>query len=147
MPDGFLSIDGSSVEALVADLKASERRLGKEQRKAHRVVAVKVAAWAQTDARGGSRQEAHFAGAIRPGATQNTARIRIVAGGRNAGAQGAFWGAKAYPQFPKWVGNSWPVGGPGGPLPNQTITGHMPQIEDMYLDAAETALSNAFPKG
>lgn len=146
---GFLSIDGSDIDDLIADLRQVERNLGAQQRKGNRVVGAKVAGWAQADARSGTPQQAHFADAIRFSATQDTARLRLVSTGRLDGADGTFWGSKQFEQFPDWVGNNWIAGSAGeGPyVLNDTISEHLPQIEDMYLDAYEQAFAAAIPKG
>lgn len=63
-------------------------------------------------------------------------------------AQGAFFGALQFPQFPAWVGNSWDVGGAGGPYAiNPTIRANLPDIVEAYGAAFETICAMAFPDG
>lgn len=63
-------------------------------------------------------------------------------------ALGAFLGALQYAQFPTWVGNSWDVGGPGGPYAvNPTIRANMDNIVNAYGDAFERISTAAFPDG
>lgn len=174
MPE--VRIDASDLTAVRKGLADSRRDLAKEQRKAHKEVAVKVAEWARSDARSGTRAQAHFANALQGRSTQQWARVAIVSRGRNAGANTAFmgmrpltrtgWNASRYsrsgvrlggrarkpgarPQGLPWVGNSW-IGGKRGEGPyviNATIAKHMDQIEDMYDEAHVRAVERAFPHG
>lgn len=91
-------------------------------------------------------QQGRAAGAIVGAAESRAAKIAI----RNSPpfAQGAFFGALQFPQFPAWVGNSWEVGGAGGPYAvNPAIRDSMQDIVDGYGDAFEVAASRAFPTG
>ncbi len=91
-------------------------------------------------------QQAKASGAIVGAAESRAAKIAV----RNSPpfAQGAFFGALQYPQFPAWVGNSWEVGGSGGPYAvNPAIRDSMQDIIDGYGDAFEAAASRAFPTG
>lgn len=77
----------------------------------------------------------------------STAAAKIVIGGSPPFALGAFMGALQYRQFPKWVGNTWDVGGAGGPPPNAAIRDSKQDIVDAYGDAFEYVARAAFPDG
>lgn len=174
MPDVSFDVDG--LDELTAGLKSAQQSLGKEQRRAYKEVADKVAAWSQSAARSGTRQQARFAPAIKGSATQRGARIAVASRGRNAGAAVAFfgqrprtrtgWNASTYnkagqriggrrylggrPQSRmRWVGNTWTAGRAGqGPQPmNDVIARHRPEIESDLLDAPARAVARAFPEG
>lgn len=175
MPE--VRIDASDLTAVRKGLADSRRDLAKEQRKAHKEVAVKVAEWARSDARSGTRAQAHFADALQGRSTQQWARVAIASRGRNAGANTAFmgmrpltrtgWNASRYsrktkarlggrrglpgakPQGLPWVGNTW-IGGRRGEGPyviNATIAKNMDRIEVMYDEAHVRAVERAFPHG
>lgn len=101
-----------------------------------------------TKARGATEtaQQARAAGAITGRGDRMGAAIGVNA--RPAFAQGAFYGALQYPQFPAWVGNSWDVGGSGGPAAiNPTIRDNLGEIVEAYGDAFEKVCALAFPNG
>ena len=113
-------------------------------REANRQIAQGVAG----KARGATEtaQQAKAAGAISGRGDRRGAAVGV--GRSPAFAQGAFYGALQYPQFPAWVGNSWEVGGSGGPYAiNPTIRDSMSDIVDAYGDAFEKICALAFPNG
>lgn len=129
-----------------AELRAVDPKLARALTKANREIAARVAERAAGKARSAGGVQAKAADAIRGAAGQREAKIAINKGTRFAFADGAFYGAKAYPQFAPWVGNTWDVGGPGGPAAiNPAIAEMVPAIEDFYLNAFEDAVAAAFP--
>lgn len=122
---------------------------------------MQAAAWAQSAARGGSRQQARAASAIKPRSTQQTARLAISGGPPYARA--AFWGmvqrsgwygraryaSSTGKQAPPWVGNAWVAGvkGEGPHVINAALADHVDDIEALYALAYERALKQAFPGG
>lgn len=175
MADG-LRIDATDVAEVVTGLKAARKDLGREQRRANKVVGEKVAGWARSDARRGTRQQAKYADAIQGRSTQRYARVTVVARGANRGASAAFfgqrpltrtgWNASRYdrsgkrlggrrrlpgarPQGLPWVGNTWIAGlrGEGPYVINDTIARHMPEIETMLAEAPTKAIEQAFTPG
>ncbi len=93
-----------------------------------------------------TRQQAKASSAISGRGTQRESKI--VIGGSPPFALGAFMGALRYRQFPTWVGNSWEVGGPGGPFAvNPAIRENKDDIVDAYGDAFELIATKAFPDG
>ena len=108
----------------------------------------KIADYVAGKARGmtETRQQAAAAGAIRGSATTAAAKVAIT---RNpVFAQGAFFGALQFPQFPAWVGNSWEPGGAGGPYAvNPAIRDALDDIVDAYGDAFEHIAAIAFVDG
>ena len=93
-----------------------------------------------------SAQQAKAAGAITGRGDRRGAAVAVTRDPKFA--QGAFYGALQYPQFPAWVGNSWEVGGSGGPYAiNPTIRDSMSDIIDAYGDAFEKICALAFPNG
>ncbi len=62
-------------------------------------------------------------------------------------AAGALFGGYAK-QFPEWVGNTWEVGGSGGPAAiNPAIRTSKDEIDTAYLDAFQRLYRAAFPDG
>lgn len=117
---------------------------GRALRAVNREIAKDVAAKARGMTE--TAQQAKAAAAIVGAAESNAAKIAI----RNSPpfAPGAFFGALQYPQFEHWVGNSWSVGGAGGPYAvNPAIRDSMQDIIDAYGDAFEMAAARAFPDG
>lgn len=129
-----------------AELRTADPKLARTMRVANKDIAEKVASRAQAKARSGTPVQAKAAEAIVGAASQRDAKIAINKGTRFKFADGAFYGAKAYPQFDPWVGNTWDPGGPGGPdAINPAIAEMVPDIEDFYLNAFEDAVAAAFP--
>lgn len=93
-----------------------------------------------------TRQQARAVKAIAPRGDRRGAVI--VLNKKPPFAAGAFYGALQYRQFPEWVGNSWEVGGSGGPAAiNPTIRDNLGEIVDAYGDAFERICAQAFPDG
>lgn len=91
-------------------------------------------------------QQAKAAGAVKGRGTQREAKITI--GNSPPFAIGAFMGALQYAQFPEWVGNSWDVGGAGGPYAiNPAIRESKDDIVNAYGDGLEHVARAAFPDG
>lgn len=129
-----------------AGLRAASPKLARSMTVANKEIAAKVAAKAQSLARSGTPVQAKASGTIVGAAGQRDAKIAINKGRQFKFADGAFYGAKAYPQFDPWVGNDWEVGGTGGPdAINPAIADMVPEIEEFYLDAFEDAVAGAFP--
>jgi len=148
--DGLLSIDASSAVAAARDLGKAVQALGREDRRANRVVAAQVADWVQAAARGGLPQQRHFAPAIQPRSTQKVARLAIVRAGYkqpNAGADGTFWGALQYRRFQPWVGNQYTSPNSGPYVITPTVAARQAEIAELYADARMRALAVAFPEG
>lgn len=115
--------------------------------KAERKIANEVAAKARSNAPGVSPQAGHFSSAIKGGATAGKgARISIGGPRTPKGkyrAAPAFWGQKAQGN---WIGQSWDVGGPGGPYAiNSTIAAEADRITEAYGDAIDEMTKQAFP--
>lgn len=138
-----------------AELRAADPKLARSLRAANREIADKVAGAVQAKARARGGVAQHAADAVVGRGEQRAAKIAINKGTRFKMADGAFFGAKQYRQFPAWVGNAnenaWPVGandeGPGrGPYAiNPGIYESIPAIEAFYLDGFEDAVKGAFP--
>lgn len=140
-----------------AELRATHAKLPRAMRIANthiaEVVASNVRDKASTHRR---RVVAKSAPAIVGRGEQRAAKLVINKGTRYRFADGAFFGAKQFPQFEPWVGNqremAWPVGandeGPGrGPYAiNPGIFEAIGDIEEFYLDAFEDAVKAAFPR-
>lgn len=126
-------------------LRDVDNDLPKELRKAHKDIAEFIKDKAQARARSGSAQQAKAAPGIRAGAEQRRALLKI-GGARNPFAIGAFFGARKYKQFPKWVGNQWQPGDHGGPLIiGPVLADNTEEVIDR-LDAMVAELSRkAFP--
>lgn len=162
MADGFLGVEVDGLADFGRQLKAAERDLAKEQRRANREVATQVVRWAQSAASGGTRQQAAAARQIRPRATTKAARLAIGASKSAPFARAAFWGSdkrtgwyaqakydgSAGRQSKPWVGNAWVAGqrGEGPYVLNDAIADHVEQIEQLYLGAVDRAMARAFPR-
>lgn len=158
-----LDLEVHGLADLRSGIEKAQKDLARENRRSNKAVAAQVVAWAQSDARGGTRQQARAAAAIKPRGTQNVARIAIDPGAVPF-ALAAFFGMQrrtgwfAHPRYgrsvgrqaPEWVGNNWIAGRPGeGPhvINEKTIPEHLDEIERMYMDGYERALKAAFPGG
>lgn len=162
---------GSSSGADIVGLKEFRRELRalgaewpKELRKVHKTIADEGADRARSVARGMGGQQAKYAGAIKGTANQREARIGVLGGGRNAGANAAFWGAKrrsgwygwrryidtdGRPQFKPWVGNAWTAAShTGGPYAiNSALAQYVPRLLGRYEEMIDELARRAFPEG
>lgn len=102
------------LKSLRDDLSAIDADLPRELRKVNSDAAKKAQDASQTAASGLGSVQAKAVDAIKASATQ-TASALVIDANKVPYALGAFMGAKRFPQFPAWVGNTWEPGGPGGP--------------------------------
>lgn len=144
------------LDAFTRDLRATHSQWPRAMATVHRTVAREVAGEARSFARGHGGSTAHFAGTIYG---IGSAKKAAISNRREGNA--AIWGAKkrtgwnagrrnrgGRPQHPKWVGNSWDVGGSGGPRGiNDAIRHDLPHIERRFLEVAAEVARRAFPKG
>ncbi len=130
-----------------SQLKAADKTFPRELAKAHRKIGNQVAGTAQSIAKGTSRQMAAASGAIKGRGTQRQASVAISGGARIPFADGAFWGAEAYPQFPPWVGNTWAPGVAGqGPYAiNDAVAEEIPETLDTFSQMITDLYDRAFP--
>lgn len=138
-----------------AELRSTHARLPRAMTVANREIAETVAGnvQAKAQARGGVTRKA--APAVQGRGEQRGAKLVVNKGREFKFADGAFFGAKQFPQFEAWVGNQhempWPVGGndegPGrGPYAiNPGIYESIGEIEEFYLNAFEDSVKRAFP--
>lgn len=147
MARGRAAVQVRGLREFQAGLRAADPKLARAITKANKEIAEKVAARARAEAQQAGGVQAKASPAIKAAAEQRAAKIAIVKGSRFPFADGAFYGALAYPQFDPWVGNSWTPGdAAGGPYAiNPAIAASLPEIEDFYLDAFEDAVARAFP--
>lgn len=139
-----LAVEIEGLKGFRRDLNRAGEGWGRVVRSTNR----KIADYVADKARGmtETRQQAAASRAIRGAATTGAAKIAVT---RNpVFAQGAFFGALQYPQFPAWVGNSWEPGGAGGPYAvNPAIRDALDDIVDAYGDAFERIARIAFVDG
>ena len=147
MARGRGAVEVRGLREFQAELRSAHPKLARALAKANREIAEVVAARARTEAQQAGGVQAKAAPAIRGAAEQRAAKIAIVKGTRFKFADGAFYGALAYPQFDPWVGSSWTAGDASeGPYAiNPAIAASIDDIEDFYLDAFEDAVARAFP--
>lgn len=128
-------------------LKQADGQWPKELAKAHREIARKVAGTAQANAQDGEPVQRKAAPAIKGSGTQSGAAIRVSGGAKYPFADGAFWGALAFPQFPEWVGNTWDAGvASEGPYAiNPAIASEIPDILATYDQMVADLFDRAFP--
>ena len=140
-----------------AELRATHAKLPRAMRIANTHIAEQVASNVRAEASTHRRRVvAKSAPAVVGRGEQRGAKLAINKGSQFKFADGAFYGAKQFPQFEPWVGNQhempWPVGandeGPGrGPYAiNPGIFESIAEIEDFYLNAFEDAVKAAFPR-
>ena len=146
------------------ELRRLDKSWPKELRKVHKKIADQGAMRSQSVARGMGGQQRKYASAIKGKANQREARIGITAGKSNAGANAAFWGARARygwygfrryhdtggaPQYRPWVGNAWQAASyRGGPYAiNPALAQYLPRILDLYLEMLDDLSRRAFPEG
>ena len=144
------------------DFRRDLRDLGwsKELRLVHKKLADDIAEKARSAASSMGGVQAKAAAAIKGRATQSSAKVGISPGARYPMANAAFWGAKRRSgwyararyqksqaqQLPTWVGNTWDVGGSGGPYAiNPTIKQYLPDIIDHYDEMLDDLTKRAFP--
>jgi hypothetical protein len=152
------SVTVTGLKEFRAALKAVGPEWPKALRQVNKIVADEVAALARGEAAGGNAIQSRAASAIKGRATQKTASVAVSGGKSVPFANVAFWGVKrhlgwfARPRYralsqnlPKWVGNAWDVGGPGGPYAiNPAIREAMPRIVEHYQDALLDLARRAF---
>lgn len=152
MGRALIEVDRDELARFRADLRALGPQWPKELRSAHKDIADDVASSARGRATSLGGVHAKAASLIKGKGDQRSARVGPV-GGKGIGNV-AFWGAKrstgwnagnqGAPQHPEWVGNSWDVGGPGGPYAiNETIRTEQAQIIGRYDDLIDTLARRA----
>lgn len=160
---------------LAAALRRLEdaRAWTRELRRGYRKVGTKAAGWARAEMRGHElAQVRRAARAVRGSSTSTSARISV--GGRSVpGALAAVWGtkgptgwyagwrngqmderrrfgyrgaARARPNQPAWVGNSWQMATRGqGPRGlNDALADNQGELLDMFAAEAESVMGRAF---
>lgn len=125
--------------------------------KVHQTLARELAPEARAFARGHGGSTAHFAGTIYG---RGSTKQAVLANRRQGNA--AIWGAKKRTgwygrsryrnsrgrQHPEWVGNSWDVGGSGGPRGlNDAVRHEKPNIDKRYFELVDEQSKKAFPRG
>ena len=88
------------------------------------------------------------ADAIRATAEQRASKLAFTSNAKKLRfATGAFLGAKAYPQFEKWVGSSWAVGKRGeGPYAiNEAVADKEDEIVEAIADGMDRLARRAYP--
>jgi hypothetical protein len=169
-----VSTSGVRVEGLDdfrRGLRKAEKSVKADFRKKERKIATLVVGEARKFAVGEGGSTAHFASSV----YNASGSSRGAAVGVRPQANAAFWGAKKRTgwygarkyrqgrvkrtarflhnreqgtQHPKWIGNSWEVGGSGGPLAiNPAIRHELPTIDRLYLEAIDESSREAFPNG
>lgn len=142
----------------LAELRKELRRLddprgwAKELTAVHRRLARTGLSWVQAEAESMGGPYARFAAGLSARGRAAGAAISVSrkVAGRNGKAfipNGVFYGSKQFPQFDRWVGNSWDVGVAGqGPYAiNPAIAAHMGDIIDTYAAGIDDLTARAFP--
>jgi hypothetical protein len=146
MADG-LTVQFEDGARVAAALKVAPLAMKAELRKSNAATARLVRSGTRSAAAAGTRQQARMAGGIgsTSNSTSSTLTLRNTAGA--PGAMGAFLGSKRYKQFPPPVGNTWTVGGPGGPyVINPYIEAHEAEIETVFLQGQLDAVARGLPR-
>lgn len=146
MAVGGRAVEVGGLKDLARALKQIDAELPKQLRKAGLAVAKLVADEAQQRARSGTPTQRKAAAAIKAQAGAAKAAIAVKPTTAIPFALGAFFGAKAWPQFEPWVGASWTAGGPGGPAAiNPAIAALDDQILAVYAETVDEITRQAFP--
>lgn len=131
------------------DLKQFDTALAKEFKAELKGIAEEAAMDARGAAQRGTPQQRRAAYNIVGSGSYSGGSIVVSTGNDIPYALGAFWGSKRA-QFPRlpWVGNSWEVGGSGGPyFINEVIADKADHLEEQIGDLIDrTAVrTGAFP--
>lgn len=118
-------------------LAAANRSLGRD-----------VRGWARADATAGTGQQRRMAGGIGTKADARSVSLTVKNTKGAPGAQGAFYGAKRFAQFPPWVGTGWSAGDRNaGPQPiNTTLADRGTEIAERFLAESFKSLERIPPK-
>ena len=147
MPLGGRSIEIHGLKELNRELKRVDAGFPKAMRKAGLAAAAVVTATAQARAAAGTPTQRKAARAIKARAGAGRAAVAVVPSRAIPFAFGAFFGAKQYPQFDRWVGNTWDAGSrTSGPYAiNPAIADTKDEVIDLYATAILEITDKAFP--
>lgn len=142
-------------------LREADDRWAPELKAAHRKVADRAVDWAQFSAIGsGTRQQQQASDRIKGRGFPDRATIGVYNAGLTQYALGAFYGGSKRHgwfsdfkynhvkkrQFPEWVGQTWEVGGDGGPYHiNSSLRDHMDDILDFFTEVIDETVKQPFP--
>jgi hypothetical protein len=138
------------------DLDRTQKQMTPGLTKAHKTLAKEVAAQGRQFARGHGGSTGHFAGSIYGVGSAKRAALT-----NRKDANAAIWGAKKNTgwnvrakrggarQHPKWVGEGWEVGGPGGPRGiNDAVRHDKTKIDNRFLElVVDEPAKPSFPGG
>lgn len=129
-----------------AELRSLDRGLGRDLRVGLKSAAELVAAEARRRATAEGGVLAKSAESIKAQAVQSAAKISWGSA-RQPFALGAVMGAKQYPQFGPWVGNTWQIGqaGEGPRAVNDAIASREDELIEAVGDVVERLAARAFP--
>lgn len=144
MAEGF-RVEGAT--GLARGLDKAAKDMDRAIAKAHRGFAAEYRGKARTAAQSGTAQQRRMAGGIGSKADKTRASLTVKNTKGAPGAQGAFWGAKKYPQFQPWVGQGWDVAvrGEGPYVINQLLAEDRDRIEQGFLDASFDVVNKDVP--
>lgn len=146
MAEPLITVDRETYRELRRFVRAAaqvEPKMRRRLPQLHRTLARDVATKARGRARGMGGVHRLASGSITGRGTNAGAAVSV---GRHPAASAAFWGAKkrtgwnarnpdSRPQHPSWIGNSWEVGGQGGPYAiNPTIRAEEKAIVERFDD-------------
>lgn len=146
MPSSSVGVDTDPpLKDVARNLRKAEPKLAKEFAKVNQKGADRIAKTGQSLAHADGGVEAHAADAIKASRSAGAVKVVVSSRGAHPEALGAFLGAKAYPQFPDWVGVGWVPGGEGGPYAlNPAIRQELPGMLTDYGHAVEEFWAESF---
>ena len=145
LSEGAVRVTG--LKELNRELKRVDADFPKAMRKASMEAATLVVVAAQARAAAGRPVQRKAARAIKARAGAARAAVAVTPTAAIPFARGAFFGAKRFPQFPPWVGNTWQPGSPtSGPYAiNPAIDDKRDEIIDLHAKAIFEITAKAFP--
>lgn len=145
---GPIDVEFTNGAKVAAGLKVAPREMKRELRRSNALVGREARGWLRSAASSGTSQQRHMARGIGSSASSTEVRVTIQNTRSAPGALGAFYGAKRYPQFPTWVGNSWKpaTAGEGPYVINPELARRQPAIETIYLQGQADAVARALPR-
>jgi len=124
--------------------KAGATSATKAIRAAHKTTAKLVEGESRSRASGATRQQARAARSMLGKGTAGAAVLALRNTGSIPYGIGAYMGAKAYRQFPDWVGNNWDLAAGTGPyVVAEAISENLDEILELFETEIRDAIQSA----
>jgi len=145
---GLIDVEFTNGAKIAAGFAVAPKEMRAELRKSHTQTAKEAQKWIRSGAQQGTPQQRHMGNAIQGRGNSTQAIIAIVPTKKTAGAQGTFYGAKQFKQFPTWVGNTWTPGvsGQGPYVINPVLAARQNDLDVIFLEGQAQAVARAVPR-